>query len=54
MLGGLGDRHFTIAMELITWYCQHGVNNLDFMDTARSCEVAALEAGQQKAYDNCE
>jgi hypothetical protein len=57
-VSGLDERHFAIAVELITWYRQHGENDPDFMDTGRACEAMALEAKrqaeQQKAYDNWE
>ena len=57
-VGGLDEQHFTIAVELLTWYRLHGENDPDFMDTGRACEALALEgkrqAEQQKAYDNWE
>ncbi len=41
-VGGLDEQHFSIAVELLTWYRLHGENDPDFMDTGRACEALAL------------
>jgi hypothetical protein len=52
------NQHFAIAMELLTWYRQHGENDPDFMATAQLCETIALEekrrAEQQAAFNDWE
>ncbi|BDO10913.1 MULTISPECIES: DUF7673 family protein [Aeromonas] len=57
-VAGMDEKHFAIAMELITWYRQYGEDDPDFMETGRACEAMALEAKrqaeQQKAYDEWE
>lgn len=57
-VAGMDEKHFAIAMELISWYRQHGENDPDFMGTGRACEAMAIEdkrlAEQEKAYNQWE
>lgn len=57
-VNGLDERHFGIALELITWYRRYGEDDPHFMDVGRACESMVLEEKrqeeQQKAYEQWE
>ena len=46
-LAGLDERHFQIALELLTWYRQYGEDDRDFMATVEEVKEIELEAKRQ-------